>query len=95
MAAALGETDTQRAFETGHTPEHAIRGGRGGCTVQMSFTHHWSFKMSRHIAPVTELILGCQILLMNRTLKKTQDKCYTYEGVGGGHTYFLALKSLF
>lgn len=38
-----------------------------GHRVEKCFTHHWSFKMSRHIAPVTELILGCQILVMKRT----------------------------
>lgn len=30
-------------------------------------TYHWSLKMSRQIAPVTELMLGCQILVMNLT----------------------------
>ena len=30
-------------------------------------TYHWSFNMSKHIAPVTELILGCQIFVVNFT----------------------------
>ena len=29
---------------------------------------HWSFRMSRQMAPVTEETLGCQILVRNRTL---------------------------
>lgn len=29
---------------------------------------HWSFRISKQIAPVTELILGCHILVINRTL---------------------------
>lgn len=45
-----------------HTPGHC----HVGLKIQL-LTHHWSFKMSRHIAPVTELMLGCQILVMNRT----------------------------
>lgn len=36
----------------------------------MLLTHHWSFKISRHIAPVTELMLGCQILVIKRTWRK-------------------------
>lgn len=31
------------------------------------YTYHWSFRMSKQIAPVTELMLGCQIFVMNRT----------------------------
>lgn len=38
--------------------------------VWLWLTHHWSFKISRHIAPVTELILGCQILVMKRTYER-------------------------
>ena len=30
---------------------------------------HWSFRMSRQMAPVTLEIFGCQILVMNRTYK--------------------------
>lgn len=40
--------------------------GEGGVRGD-SLTHHWSLRMSRHIAPVTELILGCQIFVINRT----------------------------
>ena len=29
---------------------------------------HWSFRMSRQMAPVTEETLGCHILVRNRTL---------------------------
>ena len=29
---------------------------------------HWSLRMSRHMAPVTLLMLGCQILVRNLTL---------------------------
>ena len=29
---------------------------------------HWSFRMSRQMAPVTEETFGCQILVRNRTL---------------------------
>lgn len=31
------------------------------------YTYHWSFKMSKQIAPVTDEIFGCHILVMNRT----------------------------
>ena len=30
-------------------------------------TYHWSLRISRQIAPVTDDILGCQILVKNRT----------------------------
>lgn len=33
------------------------------------FFYHWSFKMSRHIAPVTDDILGCQIFVTNFTFE--------------------------
>ena len=36
-------------------------------------THHWSFRMSRQMAPVTELMLGCQIFVMNRTWQDDRD----------------------
>ena len=39
-------------------------------------TYHWSLRMSRHIAPVTELILGCHILVANFTWP--QEKRSTY-----------------
>lgn len=30
-------------------------------------SNHWSLRMSRHIAPVTELMFGCHIFVKNRT----------------------------
>lgn len=35
-----------------------------------TFTYHWSLSISKHMAPVTELMLGCQIFVINRTWKK-------------------------
>lgn len=46
-------------------------------------THHWSLRMSKHIAPVTELMLGCQIFVINRTCvqikQKVKEKSYAVE----------------
>ena len=39
-----------------------------------STTHHWSLRMSRHIAPVTELMLGCQIFVIKRTLGRQDHR---------------------
>ena len=33
----------------------------------MYVAHHWSLRMSRHMAPVTELMLGCHIFVTNFT----------------------------
>lgn len=46
----------------------------GECEVCCdTLTHHWSLRMSRHIAPVTELMLGCQIFVINRTCGRFID----------------------
>lgn len=44
--------------------------------VQMllASTYHWSFKMSKQIAPVTELIFGCQIFVKNFTYNFSLEK---------------------
>lgn len=44
--------------------------------VQMllASTYHWSFKMSKQIAPVTELIFGCQIFVKNFTYNYNLEK---------------------
>jgi len=34
----------------------------------MKVTYHWSFNISRQIAPVTELIFGCHIFVSKFTL---------------------------
>ena len=36
-------------------------------------TYHWSLRISRHMAPVTELMLGCQILVVNFTCKNSKQ----------------------
>lgn len=44
---------------------------RDNKTVRMVIAAaHWSLRMSKHIAPVAELILGCQIRVMNFTWSK-------------------------
>ena len=35
---------------------------------------HWSLRMSRQMAPVTELMFGCHILVMKRTLNEMRMK---------------------
>lgn len=67
IAAALGETDEKLELLFVMPGQHTRTLNAAGHRVQTYLTHHWSFKMSRHIAPVTELILGCQILVMKRT----------------------------
>ena len=36
---------------------------------------HWSFRMSRQIAPVTLDTFGCQILVINRTWRDARSSC--------------------
>jgi hypothetical protein len=54
----------------------------GGEGVQ----YHWSLRMSRQMAPVCELMLGCQIFVMNLTYHATPDRegsLSTTCGLGG------------
>ena len=36
--------------------------------------HHWSLRMSRHMAPVTELMLGCHIFVTNFTCNHSRNR---------------------
>lgn len=45
--------------------------------------YHWSFKISKHIAPVTDDIFGCHIFVTNFTLKIKHTLSEMFVSMGG------------